>query len=208
MTVSPLHTPSFLTSTGSIQSLTSHIKLNCIETDWVFFVAPICLLWPSCLYHQIAGHCVGDRGCCYSPQDSWGDKDVRGDGTPHTPVSSHRRACPASVSCVPAASGGEDGCVIWLLQFYEDITVILFSYMCVCVYPGKGAISGSAQETAATPPTLDYWGEDGGGLREDEEGGGEGGDAAEDSCLTAEDSARQSAAGLHYMTSSSPIISL
>ena len=67
--------------------------------------------------------------------------------------------------------------------------------VCVCVYPGEGAVPGSAWETAATPPTLDHWGEDGGELWEDEEGGGEGGGAAKDFGITAEDSAGQSAGG-------------
>lgn len=73
-------------------------------------------------------------------------------------------------------------------------------HICVRVFTGKGAIPGSAWETAASPPTLDRGGEDGGGLREDEEGGGEGGGQAKDSGLTVEDSARQSAAGLYYIT--------
>ena len=65
----------------------------------------------------------------------------------------------------------------------------------MCLYQGKGALPGSAWETAAASPTPDLRGEAGGGLWEDEEGGGEGGGAKEESGLTAEDAARQSAAG-------------
>lgn len=67
------------------------------------------------------------------------------------------------------------------------------------MYPGKGAIPGGAWETAATPPTLDYRGEDGGGLWEDEDGDTEGGGAEKVSGVTAEDSARQSARGLCFV---------
>ncbi|TDH14924.1 hypothetical protein EPR50_G00025880 [Perca flavescens] len=43
----------------------------------LFFVAPVSLLRPSCLYDPISGSSVGDRGCCYRLQDTCGDKDVK-----------------------------------------------------------------------------------------------------------------------------------
>lgn len=166
----------------------------------VFFCrTPLSLLCPSCLCHQIAGCSVGDKGCCYSPQDSCGDKDVRGDDTSRTPVSSHKCQCLTSISCISCISCIGVGTDVWsnycFLWWYRECDSHFVFYISVCVLPGKGAISGSAWETAATPPTLHHWGEDGGGLWEDEEGSGEGSRATKDSGITAEDTARQSAAG-------------
>lgn len=102
----------------------------------LFSDAPSSLLRPFCLYHQTAGWSLGDRGCCYSPQESWSDKDVRGDDTSLTPVSSHKRACPTSVSCVLTALGCGQMCdrmtaILW--KYHLCGSHFVFIYVSVCL---------------------------------------------------------------------------
>lgn len=146
----------------------------------MFCVAHLSVLVLSCLSHQNCLLQHRRQRLLLQPSGNWGDKDVRGDDSSQIP----RHAC---LCCG----------VRWVIRLqlsYDICVVILFSR----VYPGKRATPGSAWKTTATPPTPDHRGEGWRRLWEDEEGGGERGGATKDSGLTAGDSARSSATGLHY----------
>lgn len=101
-------------------------------------------------------------------------RGVRGDGLPQTCIS--------------------QGC--WLDDYLLVVPCRIVDLTYICVYLGEGALSRSCWEIAASSPTCDGRGEGGGALGEDEERGGKRSGAKEVFGLTAEDSARQSVAGL------------
>lgn len=161
-------------------------QIWCHTLEWLFLLCPsLTLPRPSCLCHEISAVVQGVRGCYYSPQERWGDKDERGEDACH----------PTNVHVPNALVAPRRDAIRDLITF----ACIFQVHICVYVFPGEGAVSGSDGETANSPPTPDYRGEGRGGLWEDEEGAGEGGGATKDTGIAAEHSARQPAAGLHRL---------
>ena len=97
-------TPFLLASDVLILYLCPWNRLGVAAGMPLFWVTRLFPRPPSCLYHQTV---LLYRGCCYSPQDSWGDKDVSGDGPSCTSVLSHGRRC---LVCVVLVRVGWTGC--------------------------------------------------------------------------------------------------